>query len=110
MADTNDPDLVAFANDFARLFADRFGGQKASIDRATSLWFGTISPLAATLGVSGTDLILDGSENDGRITMTWANLTSLITLALAVQTDADAAGVMDNVNKISVNPSQHDFF
>lgn len=102
MADITDPTVKAFVNEFVRPAADRIVGLNSTIDVEAARWFATISPLLS--GNADGDVILDGSESDGRTPLTKADVVNFITQMLTIQTQIDGGGVLDVLVKPSVNP------
>jgi hypothetical protein len=101
MADITDPTVIGFVNEAVRPFSDRLVGLDASMDIEISKWFSVISPLIA--GNADGDVILDGSQLDGRTPLTKADLVNFITQLLTIQTQFDGGGVYDIISKPHVN-------
>ena len=101
MANITEPDVIDYVNRVIRPIADRMIGLNATIDIEASTWFATVSP--ALSGAAGADVVMDGSELDGRTQLTKDDVVSFVTQMLAFQTQLDGGGVFDVINKPKVN-------
>ena len=104
MPNTN-PQAVRIANEKVRRAADRFGQLynflKALQAEATAESWLTLFPATA-------DVVVDGSETDGRASITNTDVRSFITLASAYITfmEQSANANRDLTLRIAVNPEQ----
>ena len=96
----DNPDVVAFVNTQIRVIADYMIGMKMALDIQAPFYTNEIAPLIA--GDAAGDLIADGSETDGRIQLTKANLHAIASAMAAVSTAIDAG--FTELNKASSNP------
>jgi len=101
MADQYDQDLAAFLNGKVRVLADGLAGLKMALTIVKPLYIDNFQALVQ--GWADTDRILDGSENDGRLTLTVAEWKTVFTFIAAL--DADMAGAtLSALIKASSNP------
>lgn len=99
MPDITNADVTAFVNNVIRPLCDRFVGAKATIDSETVYYTNEIAPQIA--GNADTDPILDGSEIDGRVTITKADLQAIAGAMAAVNTAIGAQ--IGAITKAKVN-------
>lgn len=101
MALISDPTVVAFCNQVIRPVADRMVGLNVACDNELALWDATISGLLS--GFADGDTIDDGSDADGRTTLTKVDVVNFVTQMQAYQTQLNGVGVFDVINKPRVN-------
>lgn len=102
MADIVDPTVAAFVNERIRPLCDALIGLNIGVDSMALQWFNVVSPLLS--GAADSDVIIDGSESDGRNSLTKSDVVLAITQLLEIQTQLDGVGVEGIVAKPSVNP------
>ena len=99
----SNPTTVAFCNEFIRPICDRWVGQNAVIDTKILQWFNTISVDPEWTAAASGDLIVDGSDLDGRTPISKADVTNVVTQLLTWQTQMNGAGVEGVIVKPHVN-------
>lgn len=103
MADITNPQAVKFANEHARTICDKYAQLYYAAKTVLDVWgaqgIGALVP-------NTTDVIVDGSAQDGRATITGANVNGLITqLGLFVaDLDANTKAKLNVLLKIAVHP------
>ena len=97
-----DPAAVAFANQKVRPMADAMAQNYATCKAIVNEWNATSMSAKIT---NTTDIITDGSAQDGRNQITGAQATSIITRAQEVITDYEAtsSAKLNTVISVKVN-------
>lgn len=87
MAAISNPEAVAFSNNMARKMADAMAQSYYSAKVIVNTWNGdSISAIIPNTS----DLIVDGSAQDGRNPATGASVTNIITRAMEIVADYEA--------------------
>jgi hypothetical protein len=103
MANITEPDVTTYVNQVVRPMADRMVGLKLALDAELATWNAHVGPLLVSLGAQAADPIHDGSELDGRTTITYNDLLLFVTQMTNLQTSWNGVGVFDVINKPRVN-------
>ena len=101
MPDITNPDVLVFTNEKIRILAEWLLAFRAELPAVISQWHGTVVPAMA--GDTGTDMIFDGSEADGRTQLSKNDISALMTQVETLNTQLQQAGIIDVLTKPSVN-------
>ena len=96
----SDPQAIRFTNEKVRPLCEQVRALKATIDATTVEWFATQSSLIT----NNSEAVADGREAEGVSRLTGADVTSVITQLLAIQTTLNAGGVAAVISKPCVQP------
>ena len=97
MAITN-TQAIKYTNEVIRPLSERVRALKQDIDSAATRWFAEISALVP----NDATLLDDGRDAEGVSRLTGADITSMVTVLLGIQTNLNATGVADVVSKPTV--------
>jgi len=103
MADITSPQAVKFCNEQARRIADSYAGLYYFAKEVTDIW--TAQGIGALIP-NDASVIVDGSVQDGRATITGAMVNGLITNLQALISDLEANSKLklNGLMKIAVSP------
>ena len=103
MAQITDPEAVRFCNEKVRVAADKLAQAYHFAKQVTQEW--TANNLGETIAYDNSDLVVDGSETDGRHPISGVDVNNLITRLNELQTDyeANANAKLNTILNIAVN-------
>lgn len=88
MADITNPQAIRFANEQIRTLADAYANLYFTCKRVGAAW--TAQNIAALIP-NNADVLIDGSAQDGRATITGAKVNGLVSAGSALIADLEAA-------------------